>query len=270
MGQPLGTGAKVAIGCVGVLILGGIVTMVLLGGAFWWGKGKMAEVSGEMDKFVGEQKRIEELTKKANATPFEQPADGVIKEDQLLKFLEIRKRVHSVYQKYERDIEARGKKEKPDLGDVGAAFGMINEIRGAQARAQADLGMSDDEYRFLVHQVYKTMWASEVAKDAGGKSVSEAAGEAYDKAARAMQQAAEEARDAEARARSRGDEAAAELSEETRKAVGDGAEQLERQSREVHDRARDMDVPPANIALFQKYEADIKKYAMSGLEWIGL
>jgi hypothetical protein len=31
-----------------------------------------------------------------------------------------------------------------------------------------------------------------------------------------------------------------------------------------------MDVPPANIALFQKYEAEIKKYAMAGLEWIGL
>ena len=31
-----------------------------------------------------------------------------------------------------------------------------------------------------------------------------------------------------------------------------------------------MDVPPANIALFKKYEADLEKYAMGGLEWIGL
>ena len=31
-----------------------------------------------------------------------------------------------------------------------------------------------------------------------------------------------------------------------------------------------MDVPPANIELFKKYEAEIKKYAMGGLEWIGL
>jgi hypothetical protein len=269
MGQPLGTGAKVAIGCVAVLILGGIVTVVLLGGAFWWGKSKVAEVSGEMDKFVGEQKRIEELTKKANETPFEQPADGVIKEDQLVKFLEIRKRVHSVYQKYEKDIEARGKKEKPDLGDVGAAFGMINEIRGAQARAQADLAMSDDEYRFLVHQVYKTMWASQVAKDTG-KSVSETAAEAYDTASREMARAAEEAGAAQERARRAGDETAEEASGEAARAVREGLEQLQKQAGQVRESARDMDVPPANIALFQKYEADIKKYAMNGLEWIGL
>jgi hypothetical protein len=33
---------------------------------------------------------------------------------------------------------------------------------------------------------------------------------------------------------------------------------------------RSTDVSPANLALFRKYEADIKKYAMGGLEWIGL
>jgi hypothetical protein len=270
LGKPLGTGAKVAIGCVAVLIVGGIIATVLLGGALWWGKSKMQQVSGEVDKVLDDQKRIEELTQKANANPFHPPPDGMIREDQLVKFLEVRKRVHAVYQRYEKEIETRGKKEKPDLGDVSAAFGMINEIRGAQARAQADLGMSDDEYRFLVQQVYKTMWAAQVAKETGGKSVSEAAGEAYAEAGRAMQEAAEAARTAEESAKSRGDESAEQLSEETRKAVGEGAEQLEKQARELRENAREMDVPPANIALFQKYEADIKKYAMSGLEWIGL
>ena len=38
---------------------------------------------------------------------------------------------------------------------------------------------------------------------------------------------------------------------------------------QARENAKQLDVPPANIALFQKYEADIKKYAMSGLEWIG-
>jgi hypothetical protein len=31
-----------------------------------------------------------------------------------------------------------------------------------------------------------------------------------------------------------------------------------------------MDVPKENIALFRKYEAEIKRYAMGGLEFIGL
>jgi hypothetical protein len=30
------------------------------------------------------------------------------------------------------------------------------------------------------------------------------------------------------------------------------------------------DVPPGNVTLLHKYEADIKRYAMGGLEWIGL
>jgi hypothetical protein len=29
-------------------------------------------------------------------------------------------------------------------------------------------------------------------------------------------------------------------------------------------------VPPQNIALFRKHEAEIKKYAMGGLEFVGL
>jgi hypothetical protein len=44
-----------------------------------------------------------------------------------------------------------------------------------------------------------------------------------------------------------------------------------RQGRErVSPPAMDIAVPASNIALFRKHEADIKKYAMSGLEWIGL
>ena len=45
---------------------------------------------------------------------------------------------------------------------------------------------------------------------------------------------------------------------------------LEKQAGEVREAAQELDVPPANIALFKKYEADLKKYAMGGLEWIGL
>jgi hypothetical protein len=72
---------------------------------------------------------------------------------------------------------------------------LINELRLAQAQGLADVGMSEDEYLFIVEQVYKTMWA---------------------------------------------------------------------------DADKSADVPPANLALFRKYENDIKKYAMGGLEWIGV
>ena len=257
------TGAKVAIGCAAVAMLGIVIVVAGVGGAAWWAKGKVEQATGEQD-------RIESLHEQANKNDFRRPADGVIEEARLQKFLDVRRRVYDVYKKYEKDIEARGQKEKGDLGDLATAFGMINEIRLAQAQAQAELGMSDDEYRFLVEQVYKTMWAAAVARSTGGKSVSEAAGQMYDQAAQAMAKAAEQARQAKAHAERSGDDAAEDAAEKGEQDVQQGAEELRKQADEARARARDMDVPPANIALFQKYEGQIKQYAMSGLEWIGL
>ena len=259
----MSTGAKIAIGCAAVAFLGIMVVVVGLGGAAWWAKGKIEGVAGDQD-------RIEQLQERANKNEFRRPDNGLIAEDRLVKFLDIRRRVYDVYRKYEKDLEARGKKEQADFGDVSAAFGMINEIRLAQAQAQADVGMSDDEYGFMVEQIYKTMWASEIARSTGGKTVSEAAGQMYDQAAQAMEKMAAEARRAQQQAEAQGNEQAEESAEEGQEDVEEGAEELRRQAAEARERAKDMDVPPANIELFRKYEPQIRQYAMSGLEWIGL
>jgi hypothetical protein len=184
----VGTGGKIAIGCGIAVVLAGIVTIVALGGLAFWVKGKAEQVTGE-------QRRIEELQRKANAHRFTPPADGTIREDRLQKFLEVRRRVYAVYERHKTELDEMGKKKQTDFGDVRKGFALINELRLAQAQALADVGMSEDEYRFLAEQVYRTM--------------------------------------------------SAEANKST-------------------------DVPPANLALFRQYEADIKKYAMGGLEWIGL
>ena len=197
----MGTGGKIAIGCGIAALLAGIVGVVAVGGLAWWAKGKAQE-------FTGEQSRIQELQRRANANRFTPPADGAISEDRLQKFLEVRKRVYAIYEKHRDELDAMGKKKQGDFGDVRRGFALINELRLAQAQALADVGMSEDEYRFLVEQIYKSMSASEAAKSAEGSPSPPAGG--------------------------------------------------------------DSTVPPANIALFRKYEADIKKYAMGGLEWVGL
>jgi hypothetical protein len=90
------------------------------------------------------------------------------------------------------------KKKQADFGDLTRGLTVLGEVRMAQAQAQAlaDVGMSEDEYRFMIHQVYKSLW------DAEGASASPA--------------------------------------------------------------------PPANVALFRKYETEIKRYSMGGLEWVGM
>jgi hypothetical protein len=85
----VGTGGKIAIGCVVVVVVLGIVAIVALGGLAFWVKGKAEQVTAE-------QSRIEELHRKANANRFTPPADGTIREDRLQKFLDIRRRVYAV------------------------------------------------------------------------------------------------------------------------------------------------------------------------------
>ena len=270
----MGTGAKVAIGCGIVAVLGGIAVAAVVFGGIWWAKGKA-------EQFTGNEKRIDDLKKRANAVPFTAPADGIIHEDRLVKFLEIRKRVFAVYEQHKDEFEAINKKKQADFSDVTKGLGVLNEVRTTQAQALADVGMSEDEYHFMVEQVYKTLWASEVAKQSGGKSVSEAAGDVYDKAADEIEKARQAAAAAaqaspvpggssltpEQKQELADPRAAAKKSlEDLEKASGDA----KKQATEARESARQLDVPPANIALFQKYETEIKKYAMGGLEWIGL
>ena len=269
----MSTGAKVAIGCAVVAVLGGVAVAAVVFGGIWWAKGKVEQVTGN-------EKKIDALKKQANAVPFSVPADGLIQEDRLVKFLEIRKRVFTIYDAHKAEFEAINKKKQADFGDVTRGLGVLNEVRVAQAQALADVGMSEAEYQYLVQQVYKTMWAAEVAKQTGGKSVSEATGEAYDKAADQL----EKTREAAASRTDLPERGEAALSPEQKKALADqraasqqGLQDLEKatadakkQAAEVRENARALDVPPANIALFRKYESDIKKYAMGGLEWIGL
>ena len=256
------TGVKIAIGCGVALIVGIIVVAVGIGGAAYWAKGKV-------DEMAGHESRIEELQKKANANAFERPADNVIREDRFVRFLDVRKRVFGVYEKHQPALEAMKDKKQGDWGDVTKGFSVINEIRLAQAEALADLGMSEDEYTFMVEQVYKTAWASEIQKSTG-KQPSAAMGEAFAKAQEAMQQAQREAARAKESADRADDEATEEQAEDAAKAAEDGTQDLGRAAQEAREAGAQMDVPQQNIELFRKYEADIKKYAMGGLEFIGL
>jgi hypothetical protein len=196
----VGTGAKVAIGCGIAVVVGGVMLAAVVFGGLWWAKGKA-------EQFTGRETQIEQLKKKANAVPFTEPADGLVREDRLVKFLDIRRRVFDVYAKHKDELEAMNKKKQADFGDVTRGLGVLAEVRLAQAQALADVGMSEDEYRFLIQQVYKTLWASEAAKASPVPGV---------------------------------------------------------------QTAPTFEVPPANIALFRKYEPEIKQYAMGGLEWVGL
>src|SRR5262245_54059198 len=101
--------AKVAIGCAVVLVLGGAAFLALVVGGAYWVKGKVEQVTSH-------ERDIQELKKKADAAaPFSRPSDDVVREDRLLKFLEIRKRMYSIYQQHRAEIEKLNKGDKADF-----------------------------------------------------------------------------------------------------------------------------------------------------------
>lgn len=246
------TGVKVALGCliaaVGAVVIGVVGVMM----AGYWVKQK---VTTKLEAIQGDQKQIDTYLQRAKANAFTPAPDGVITEAQLLKFLDVRKRIFAVYQKYGKEFEQLDK-DHPKA-DAQASFqifksmmGAFNEVRLTNAQALAEVGMNPAEYAFLVGAVYRTYYAHEIAKSTGGKSASQVLEEAA-KAVESASPSPEAGESLEAR----------QAREEAQRQFRDGL-------RQVQEGAKALDVPPANLALFKKYEIEIKKYVMPGLELI--
>lgn len=265
----MGTGAKVAIGCGCLLLLGAAAVVGVVGVGGWWAKNKISEATGGLGKIAAKTEEIDRWEKKANANAYTPPADGVISEARFLKFLDTRKRVFAVYQRYEADLrdlqkksEAAGEKLSPsDLWSAGGKVAEVfGEIRLAQMKSLAELGMSEAEYRDIQLAVYKSAWAAG-AQTESGKLPAEAVSQSMSEAAKGMDEAMRAGLEA---ARKEGVPGSGKVSEE------DVRKLQEQMTKLGQDAGKALEVPKANVELFRKYEADIKKYAMHGLAFIGL
>jgi hypothetical protein len=254
-------GAKIALGCGCLVLLAGTAIVAVFGVGAFWAKSKVAEVKGGLDKISAKTQQIEALEQKVNANSYTARADGVIPEARFLKFLDTRKRVFAVYEPHKAELSALEAKSKgagePSFSDALAAGGKVAEIFGevrlAQVQALADHGMNEQEYRDIQLAVYKTAWAAESQKQSG-KLPAEAIREAGEQMREGMEEGASEARK---------QGAAGAISEEDQR-------KLRESMAELGQAAQALEVPKANVELFRKYEADIKKYAMTGLELIGI
>jgi hypothetical protein len=217
---------KVVIGCFAVAVIGLFLLIAGLVGFGYWARNKVQEVAGG-------GKEVEEARKAANAVPFTRPDRGL-------------------YEKYRGEIESRMARVKEgkslDFGDLSTGLTLIGEIHKAEALALAKQGMSENEYGFITSEVYKSMWT-----DFGGS-------EATKKAIREAGQAAKTAADAMKTAEGQGT-----LPPEAREALAQAETEI---AKSTDQAARDLEATPTapeNVALFRKYEAELKKYAMPGL-----
>jgi hypothetical protein len=262
-------GAKIAIGCGCLVLLAAAVVLGVVGASAWWAKGKVAEMSGGLESISRKAEEIEAWERKANAHPYARPEDGVVPEARFLKFLETRKRVYSVYERYQADLrDLQGKSEMPtdklspsDLWSTGGRLAEVfGAIRLAQMKALADVGMSEDEYREIQIAVYKSAWASDTEKHSG-KLPAEAVSESMSEAARQVHEAVRSGLDTAQKENLPGAE---QISPEDVKQLQETLSGLGQDAGEA------LAVPKQNVELFRRHEADIRKYAMNGLAFIGL
>jgi hypothetical protein len=115
--------------------------------------------------------------------------------------------------------------------------------------------MSDSEYLFHQMAVYQSSWASTLQKETG-KQFGENLTDAAEQSRGSLREGLEEAEKA-------GYPAGEQVS-------GEDVAKAEDALAELAGKAKAMDVPQANIDLFRKHEAEITKYAMTGLAFIGL
>jgi len=235
---------KVAIGCFAVAVIALFLFVAGVIGLGYWAKQKVQEVTGGGPA-------VEEARRTANAVPFRRPPGNIVAEARLVRFIEIRASVFSVYEKYRGEIETRMAKVKEgkslDFGDLSTGLTLMGELQKAETLALAKHGMSEDEYAFITGEVYKSMWT-----DFGS-------GEASKKAIKDASQAARAAAEAMKAAESQG------MPPEAREALAKAGSEIAASTQQATRDIENLGTAPENVTLFKKYEADLKKYAMPGL-----
>jgi hypothetical protein len=259
----VGKGAKIALGCGIAAAVVGVVVMTVVVGGIWWAKGKVENLVGDAAAKTQEIARYERQASQNSFTP---PADGVIQEAQLVSFLNVRKQIYAVYLEHKPEFDSLSARteHKTDLSfsetmEAGSVLArLVADVRLVQMKALAAARMSETEYRYIQQAVYMSVWAGEFEKEAGYQPSEHVA-----KMVESDKQALEAGQEVLKKAQEAGAPGAVPLSDEE---VKGGQAVLD----ELGKRGQSIEVPRANIQLFRKYEADIKKYAMTGLAAMGL
>lgn len=253
-------GLKFAIfGCLTVIIIG-----VLAGGVGTFLVGKWFKKKTEtLGNLIGTEnseygKKMTELKKDY---PFTPPAGDVITEDQLVRFLAVRKEVYQVWKNHEVEFKKMADQKNPDLSAPLKSLDVLNEVRMKQAEALAEHHMGPDEYRYLVQMVYITWIASgtkDVLKD---KSITQIGKE----------QLQTQIDNLDKQIKDPG------TNDEVRKQLQSVRDQLQKQldgldqNQELAKADEALNsIPQQDLDLFKKHEEEIKQYSMAGLELLGL
>ncbi len=246
--------AKIAIGCGVVVVMGGVVLVgAVVGGAYW--------VKGKASTFVASAEKVEKLREEAEANPFTPPADGILQESRLDAYLTVRKSQTAFLDGRSGQIAAANKRlsvpgATASFSDIAEGAKFIGDLQQNFYGALAAEKMSHAEYRWIVFEVYRAEFASEVENKNEGKTPSQVTTEAADSARLAMEEHQNDPQDPN-------------LPPEMKQ----GADAMKDAMKDIAAKAKSgsaaLDPPQANVELVRKHDADIRKYALSGNESAG-
>lgn len=142
----LGCGFVIVIGVVGIGVGGYMLKN--------WVHTKSEQVGnllGTKDSEYG--KKSEELQKEY---PFVEPADHLISEAQLQRFLSVRKSLHSIWKQHEAEFKEM-EKNKERISGALKGLEIVQEVRKVQLAALEKAKMSPNEYAYVDSAVYGAM-----------------------------------------------------------------------------------------------------------------
>ena len=229
-----------------------VVCFLIVGGGGYYVRSKILKYANSGGDYA---QKTNELS---HQYPFQPPANGTITEQQLLRFIAVRKQVHSVYARYESQFKSLQSKNM-DFSTLTKGWDFIKEVRQEHANALAQQKMSPEEYQYIVNQVYKT-WMAQGTKDVlKGKSFNDVAKDGLKESIKKIdQQLADPGTP----------ESAKSALKKTREELQSQLQNMDQNSFVKNLDSTLESIPPENLKLFQKYAKDLKEYSMGGLELV--
>ncbi|HSP06141.1 MAG TPA: hypothetical protein VLR94_03140 [Acidobacteriota bacterium] len=236
------------VGCV-IVIFVGIVAVV---GGGYFVKNWLHKESEKVGNLLGTEnseygKKVAELKKKY---PFTPPADNLITEDQLVRFLSVRKALYSVWKQHESEFKEMARKQEK-LSSAMKGLEVMQEVRKVQVVALDQARMSQEEYGYLDSSVYGI---------ATRRMLDHVPDEFIQSQLDNLNKALEDPHLSESDRQ--------KLLETKRQFDSSLAEKKKSEQAEID---REMAaIPPQNAALFKLHQQEIDQYWMEGLQSLGM
>ncbi len=246
-------GCLMALAAVGVLMILGY-----FGVMYFFNKAKTA-VEGFAEGLGASPKMIEEV-KSLNADfPFEKPANNMISESQVQKFIAIKQDFAGRIKEHEaafKDLDERTKAGEGGYKEAMEGFKILGEIRRDFLQSLKNHRMSPKEYSYLTTQIYQTYFAAAVEQMS--ESMETAQTNYSEQIAQVEQQLNDPNLTPEMKQMLEATlESYKQLMAQTESSVAGMQEQAEK-------------LPPENIELLNKYRSELEQLNTWGWEFWGL